>query len=142
MPPVKSLNRSSEKWARQSMAATPEYIAGVTDPKADWAKNTAAAEANYKAGVQAAMNRGAFGKGVNRAGTQKWQENTLKKGAPRWADGIAIARPAYEEGFAPYRTVIENTKLPERGPVGDPRNIQRVAVMALALHKKKLELQG
>jgi len=142
MPPVKSLARASEKWARQSQAATPEYIAGVTDPKADWAKNTAAAEDNYQKGVQAAIARKAFGKGVTKAGTAKWQEAALTKGAVRWPEGIAIARPAYEAGFAPYRTVIEQTVLPPRGPVGDPRNIQRVAAIALALHKKKLEIQG
>lgn len=142
MPPVKSLARASAKWARQSATATPEYEAGVTDPKADWATKTAAAEDNYQKGVQAAITRKAFGKGVRAAGTDKWKENTLKKGVARWAEGIAGARGDYEEGFAPFRAVIERTNLPPRGPVGDPRNIQRVAVLAKALHDEKLKIQG
>lgn len=141
MPPVKSVARASEKWERQSAAATPEYLTGVADPKTDWATATAAAEKNYVAGVQAAAARGAFGKGVKRAGTSKWQENAINKGGIRWAAGIAISKPAYEEGFAPYRAVIEATNLPPRGPVGDPANIARVAAMAKALHDKKLQLQ-
>ncbi len=142
MPPIKSLSRSSTKWMRQSSAATPEYQAGVEDPKTDWATATAAAEANYNKGVQAAITRKAFGKGVKKAGTDAWKEAALKKGVVRWAAGIALAQDKYEQGFAPFRTVIENTKLPPRGPVGAPENINRVAVMAKALHDEKIKQQG
>lgn len=141
MPKIKSLARSSEKWARQSQTAQPEYKAGVEQTTKDWAENTAAAADNYAAGVQKAIAEDRFSKGVAAAGTSKWRSNTLTKGPARWSQGIADSRPAYETGFAPYRTVIENTTLPPRGPKGSPQNIERVAVMAAALHKAKLEQQ-
>jgi hypothetical protein len=34
--------------------------------------------------------------------------------------------------------VIQGTTLPPRGAKGDPANIQRVAVLATALHAKKV----
>ncbi len=142
MPEVKSLTRISDKWKRQSQAATPEYEFGVKNPKKDWAEETAKAEDNYKKGVIAAANAGSFGKGVKKAGTSKWQENTLKKGVNRWADGINQSASNYEEGFKPYRETIINTTLPPRGPKGDPKNIERVRVMAKALHDKKQSLRG
>lgn len=142
MPEIKSLDRMSQKWRRQSAAATPEYQFGVENPKKDWATETAKAEENYKAGVIKAANAGSFGKGVKKAGTSKWQENTLKKGVTRWADGINQSASAYEEGFAPYREVIKATNLPPRYPKGDPRNIARVAKMAEVLHAKKQSLRG
>ncbi len=141
MPKVKSLARSSEKWARQSQTAQPEYKAGVEQTTKDWADNTTAAAANYTAGVQAAIADDRFAKGVAKAGTSKWRSNTLTKGPARWSQGIADSRPAYEAGFAPFRTVIENTTLPPRGPKGSPENINRVAVMASALHEAKLAQQ-
>lgn len=142
MPEVKSLSRISEKWKRQSQAAVPEYEFGVQNPKKDWAEETAKAEENYKRGVIAAANAGSFGKGVRKAGTSKWQQNTLNKGVGRWSEGINVSGANYEEGFKPFRETIQATSLPPRGPKGDPKNIERVRVMAKALHDKKLSLRG
>lgn len=142
MTAIKSLDRTVEKWRRQSQAATPEYEAGVKDPRADWATQTAKAEPNYVKGVQAAIGRKSFGKGVRAAGTAKWQRGALGKGVTRWADGISASLDEYRKGFEPFRQVIESTTLPPRGPKGDPSNIRRVEIMAKALHDKKLSLQG
>lgn len=142
MPAVKSLDRISQKWARVSAQSQTEYEDGVKNPRQDWAESTRAAEGNYERGIQASIQRKAFGKGVARAGTQKWQTMTLKKGPSRWANGIQVSTQAYESGFAPYREVITRTSLPPRGPKGDLKNIQRVSVLADALHKEKLSRQG
>lgn len=142
MPPVKPLDRISEKWSRQSQAATPEYIAGIQNPRKSWAAATAAAESNYEAGVQAAISRKAFGNGVKRAGDSKWQQGALAKGSQRWGPGIAASKDLYEQGFAPYRAAIESITLPARGPKGDPANINRVALIAAKLHETKLRIQA
>lgn len=142
MAAIKPLDRTMDKWIRQSQASQPEYEAGVNNPKSDWATQTAAAEKNYAQGVQAAIGRGAFGKGVKKAGTDKWKLNTIQKGSPRWAQGISLSGNAYIDGFSPYHSLISGLTLPPRGPKGDPKNIERVRVVADALHKKKLELQS
>lgn len=142
MPPVKSLNRIAEKWARVASVSQNEYTEGVNNPRADWAQKSQAAADAWNRGVQQAIQRQAFSKGVNAAGTAKWQERTLAKGPERWAQGINLSQGAYERGFAPYREVIERTTLPPRGPKGDPKNIQRVAAIADALHKAKMQRAG
>jgi hypothetical protein len=138
MPAIKDMSKIKETWKRRSQASTPDYEDGVRNPKTDWAAATAAAEKNYNAGVNAAMGRGAFGKGVKTAGTEAWQKGAIEKGVRRWADGILLAEDKYVEGFAPYASVIANTKLPPRGPKGDPKNIERVRVMAAKLHEEKI----
>ena len=140
MPAIKDMSKISETWKRRSQASTPDYEDGVRNPKTDWAIATAGAEKNYNEGVNAAMSRGAFGKGVKNAGTEAWQKGAIEKGTARWANGIALAEDKYIAGFAPYATLIANTKLPPRGPKGDPKNIERVRVMADKLHKQKIEL--
>lgn len=135
---VKSMDRIREKWVRSTQANQAEYRAGVESPRKDWAAQTIAAEENYKAGINAAISAGRFGKGVRKAGTEKWKSKTLAKGPDRWAQGVALGAPDYETGFAPYRTVLETLTLPARGPKGDPRNIARVAKIAEALHAKKV----
>jgi len=142
MPPVKSLQEISAKWIRVSSTAEPEYSSGVANPRQDWAAETARAEGAYEQGVTKAIQSKAFGKGVAAAGTAKWQKNTLEKGPARWSQGIGLSADAFERGFAPFREVIERTNLPARGPKGDPKNIQRVALLAKALHDKKLEMRG
>lgn len=140
MAEIKSAARSTEKWKRQSAAARPEYEQGVRDTKKDWKENTVAASTNYEQGVTQAIADKSFTKGVERAGTNKWREQTLLKGPNRWTEGISGAGDAYEKGFAPYRQTIENLTLPARGPKGSPQNLDRVRVVTEALHKTKMEL--
>lgn len=142
MPAVKALDRISQKWARVAAASQAEYEEGVRNPKKDWASATAAAEDAYTKGIQQAVAQKRFGKGVKAAGSEKWQKNAIEKGPGRWAQGIGLSQSAYETGFGPYRSVIERTTLPPRGPKGDPANIQRVALLAKALHEEKLKRRG
>jgi hypothetical protein len=139
MPPVKSLDRISEKWTRVVAVSQSEYQAGVESPRKDWKAATVAAATNFAAGVQKAISEKRFEKGVAAVGTAKWQLRATTVGVNRWTEGVAVSRDAYEAGFAPYRTVIEQTTLPARGPKGDPKNIQRVAAIATALHAEKLK---
>lgn len=140
MPAIKPLDRISAKWSRVSNLSQESYREGVQNPTKDWALATAAAEDNYNKGVQAAIAAKRFGKGVRKAGTSKWQDNAIAKGPDRWGQGIRLSENAYQEGFAPFRETILNTKLPDRGPKGDPKNIERVRIMAEALHAKKISL--
>ena len=142
MPPVRSLDAISDKWARVVAVSSAEYEEGVRNPGADWATETQKAEPAYASGVQKAISEKRFGAGVRAAGTSKWQNRTLTVGIGRWIEGVSVSRPAYEAGFAPYREVIISTTLPARGAKGDPKNINRVAVLAKALHDKKMGSGG
>jgi hypothetical protein len=142
MPPVKSLDRISEKWTRVVAVSGPDYQAGVQEPRTDWKAATVAAAAVHTAATQKALAEKRFEKGVAAAGTKKWQDRTLSVGVNRWTEGVSLSRSAYENGFAPYRAVIESVKLPDRGAKGDPKNINRVAAIANALHAEKLKRVG
>jgi len=83
------------------------------------------------------FSRGAFQKGVAAAGDNKWSQAAQGKGAERFGPGAQAGVGDYEKGVAKYLSVIENTQLPPRGPKGDPRNFERVKVMATALRKAK-----
>lgn len=138
MAAIKTLDRIVKKWDTASAAATGEYQTGIETTDKDWAKNAAAAEKNYNAGVQAAIGRGSFGKGVSRAGHAAWRAASMSKGVSRWAQGISASLENYRKGFEPYRAIISNLTLPDRGPKGDAKNIERVRVVASALHAAKV----
>jgi hypothetical protein len=137
MPKMKDISQIADKWARVTPGRVGEYQSGVQSPRTSWAGATAAADGAYKAGVQSAIEKGSFKRGVQQAGDAKWQSATLDKGPARFAEGVSMSSPAFMEGFAPYAAVIESTQLPPRYARGDPRNVDRVKVLAAALNKRR-----
>jgi hypothetical protein len=137
MPLVKTVSSIAQKWAAVTPQRAPQYEEGVRSPLKDWAKNTGAANEAYKAGIADAVTKDRFAKGVAKAGTAKWQRKAVEVGPTRFSQGVQVAQPDYEKGFAPFRDAIEKTTLPPRFAKGDPRNIDRVRVMAKALADEK-----
>lgn len=142
MPPIKPTAEIAEKWERVTPSRVPDYEAGVRRPRRSWEDATTEAADAYAQGVTAAIAENRFEGGVRAAGDRKWQEKTLQKGPGRWAEGVRISGVDYASGFDPYRDEIERIVLPPRGPRGDPRNIERVRIIADALHALKIRLAG
>ena len=134
---IKPVADIQKKYAQRAQAAAPDYQAGVQNPKADWATNAKAAEPAYQAGVQDAISRGAYGKGVNKAGTQKQQQKAATLGAQRYGPGVAAGAGDYATGVGPYLDTLQRIALPQRGRRGDPANVERVRTIANALHAQK-----
>lgn len=137
MASIRTVDRIAKKWAEVTPQRAGEYAAGVADPRRDWARATQAAEPAYNAGVQAAIQRKAFGKGVAAAGTAKWQRGATEKGAQRFGPGVQLAQEAYQAGFAPFREAIARVQLPPRFARRDPRNLDRVKAVVDALKAVK-----
>jgi len=137
MAEVKSIARIKEKWTRVTPARSEDYKLGISQPRRDWEKSTVAAKESHKSAMTAAAAADSFAKGVAKVGSTKWQDKAMKKGPGRFAEGVMVGGDDYEKGFAPYREEIEKTALPARFPRRDPRNIERVRVIAAALGKKK-----
>lgn len=139
---IRSIDNIAKKWASVTPMRTEDYRAGVENPRKDWMTSTAAAESAFESGVQAAIAKKKFGKGVKKAGTETWQRGAIDKGTQRWGPGVAIAAPKYASGFAPYRDAIERTTLPPRYARRDPRNLERVKAIVTALVQAKERVLG
>lgn len=139
MAEIKSLSAIREKWGRVTPQRTEDYRLGIEHPKRDWEEETVAGKGNWKAGIDAAAAKDLFAKGVSKAGTGKWRDAALKKGPGRFAEGVYIAGPDYEKGFAPYHAAIERADLGPRFPRRDPRNLQRVKAIVDAVIAEKMK---
>lgn len=138
MAEIKSLVAIGEKWGRVTPGRVEDYKIGIQNPKRDWAEEAKAAKTNWKAGIDAAAAKDLFSKGIEKAGTGKWKDRALKKGPGRFSEGVYIARPDYEKGFAPFREAIAAVDLGPRFPKRDPRNLERVKRVVDALVAKKI----
>ncbi len=137
---IRSTSDIAQKFINVTPGRAAEYARGVADPNVDWENATRSAEPAFEAGIQEAIAQKRFGSGVARAGNDKWRKGAVDKGVSRWPAGVAASMAAYEKGFAPFRDTIAGLTLPARGPAGSPGNLQRVALVADALHQKKLSL--
>lgn len=138
MAEIKSAAAIRDKWSRVTPQRAEDYTIGVKNPRRDWADESKAAAGNWKAGVDAAANKGLFAKGVEAAGSKKWQEKSLAKGPGRFAEGVYSAGADYEKGFAPYRAAIAAVDLGPKFPRRDPRNLDRVKRVVTALTEAKV----
>lgn len=138
MAEIKSLSSIREKWTRVTPMRSEDYRLGILSPRRDWADATEAQKDTWKMAIIDAANKDLFAKGIRKAGTEKWRDKALSVGPGRFSEGVMVAGPDYEAGFAPYREVIERLTLPPRFPKGDPRNIMRVSAIAEALRERKL----
>ena len=139
MAEIKKMSDIKEKWTRVTPGRTTDYKLGIQNPKRDWATEAVAAKENWKAGIDAAAAKGLFEKGVEKAGSAKWKDKALKVGPGRFSEGVYIAGPDYEKGFAPYHDAIERTVLPPKFPRRDPRNLERVKSIVDALIAEKIK---
>ena len=135
-------SRIARKYARVTPTRHEDYAEGVSTPSKDWLTSYVGAEKAMHDGLTKAMTERRLVAGAKKSGTVGWQRGTIEKGVNqhRWSDGVAIAGPAFEQGFAPYADVINQTLkvLPPRREKGNPDNIKRVAVMSQAMYSKKV----
>ncbi len=137
MVAIRAVEVIAEKWATVTPQRAASYEFGVTNPAKDWQAGATQANQAWKDGVTDAVNKNRFETGVKKAGTKKWQEQTLVKGVQRWGPGVALAQSAYAAAFAPYRDAISRVTLPPRFARRDPRNLLRVTAVVDALVKAK-----
>ena len=140
MPEIKETRLIAEKWGRVTPPRVVDYKLGVQNPRRSWEDATIAAVNAWELGIAEAIADRRFEGGVRRAGDQKWREKTLEKGPSRWSQGVAVSEDDYARGFQPYRDLIASIVLPPRGPKGSPQNIERVRILADAMHALKVQL--
>jgi hypothetical protein len=134
---IRPIDQIVNKWQNRASGAATDYEAGVRQPMSDWATNAAAAEQNYQQGINAAIARKAFSKGIREAGTEKWQRKAIQKGAARYSQGVSMGVQEYSEGFKAVHDTLSRLTLPARGAKGDPKNLERVRAVVNALRQMK-----
>ncbi len=139
---IRPIDQIAKKWADVTPQRAGDYEAGINNPRRPWAKATAEAEKAYEDGVAKSIARKSFGKGVLKAGDEKWHRKAIVNGVMRWGPGVAEAQGDYAVGFSPYRDAIAAVKLSPRYARRDPRNLARVKDVVDALVAKKNALMN
>lgn len=134
---VKDIGAVTQKYQTRAAAAAGDYKSGVQGAGQDWQAGALAGESNFEQGVQEAIAKKRYGRGIQAAGAQKYTDNASSLGAQRYPQGVQQAAPAFTKGMAPVLERIRGLNLPPKGPKRSPQNQQRAAMVALELGKMK-----
>ncbi len=137
---IKDTGTLSKKFSDRAANAAPDYKSGVSAPRRPWMASAAASEPTWEAGVQDAVSRKAYQKGVNRVGDSKWQTASQVKGADKghYADGVRLAAAAWAAGVGPYLSALATLDPGPKGIKGSSANQQRSIVVQQKLHAIKV----
>lgn len=133
---VKDTSAVAAKYVARAGVATKDYTDGVASAGGDWETGAKNGEGNFEQGVQDAISRKAYGKGVS-GSAAKYVANATKLGATRYGPGVQNGAAAYQSGVQPYLDKLKSLNLPPKGPRRSPQNGARANMVALELGKLK-----
>lgn len=134
----KDLGASATKLAQRGQNASADYTKNAVAAAGDWHTNAAASNQNWKDGINAAVGRDAFSKGIQAAGPQAYATQVQAVGGTRFSDGMSKAGPKWQAGFGKIAAMVQGKDLGPRGIKGSPANKQRAANMSDAWRAAKL----
>src|SRR5574343_455065 len=135
---MKTASQSSQKFVERASAASGDYVAGAQSTSKDQSAAAIAAAPNYAAGVQAAITRGAYAKGLQTSGKAGWLKGVTEKGANRFAEGVASGASKYATNSGKYDSARSAATALPRGPKGSEQNFARSKAVGQALRKAKV----
>jgi len=134
--------RTKDKYLRRVRVAGPDYEAGIKAPKISWEAAAVAAKGTFRTAITAPEIPDLFEKGIKRAGDAKWSKMAIDKGIARFAPGVELSVPYYEERMTDILAVIEKTDVPVRGPRGADINWERSKKIGKALAAWRLAVRA
>lgn len=135
---MKTASQSASKFVERAGAASSDYVSGAQSTSKDQSAAAIAAAPNYAAGVQAAITRGAYAKGLQASGKAGWLKGITEKGANRFAEGVASGASKYATNSGKYDSARSAADSMPRGPKGSEANFARSKTVGQALRKMKV----
>lgn len=135
---MKSAQSSATKFVERAGAASQDYVSGAESTSKDQSAAAIAAAPNYAAGVQAAITRGAYQKGLQTSGKAGWIHGVRTKGQNRFAEGVAAGAVKYATNSGKYDGARGAAESMPRGPKGSEANYNRAKAVGQALRKMKV----
>lgn len=134
----KTAAQVAQKWATRSSNAQPEYVEGVQTTQKDQAANAIASKGIYQQSLQESFARGAYEKGLQRSGKNKWQARSIALGAQRYSGGVGESVDSYATQSARFDGARGAAAALPRGIKGSETNLARVKAVVMAQRAVKV----
>lgn len=137
---AKNASTSAVKWAERAASAGAAFGEGARTTVKDQSANAIAAKTLYAAGVQEAISKDRFAKGLQKSGKAGWLKGITEKGEMNYATGVSApsASSAYSQNSGRFDSARNAAASLPRGPKGSPANLGRVGAVVNALRAVKM----
>lgn len=95
----------SEKWQRNTSAATGDYIKGVQKVTEAPGAKAVKKQAKLKENFNKAVDSGKWAERTGAVGLEEWRDETVTKGGQNFATGVSLGRKkreSFDEQFATF----------------------------------------
>lgn len=136
----KTATQSATKWAERAATAGGAYGEGARTTTKDQSANAIAAKTLWAAGVQEAVSKDRFAKGLQKSGKQGWLNGITEKGEMNYATGVSSqsASSSYSANSGKYDGARNAAASMPRAAKGSPANLARVGAVVSALRAIKM----
>jgi hypothetical protein len=134
---IKPASASQQKYTQNTGSAVQAYKDGIANPRRDWQAATSAAETTWEQGVQQAIGRQAFTKGITPDASNKQKTNATNLGAQRYPSGTSNAAPVWAKNTQPVLDAMASVPDMPRGPKMSQQNFDRQHAFAAAAASAK-----
>jgi|SRR5665213_86329 len=141
---MKTAQQGAAKWAQNTGASAPAWVAGIQSTTVDVMGRAVAQIPAAIAGYTASLSSGAYAKAVQASGgTANWKAKAEAKQS-NFLTGVTAGASKQESALTKIMAAMPGivSSLPARGPAGAPQNYQRSAAVGTALHARKGDFKG
>lgn len=135
---MKSAQEAAKKFVARASVASGDYVTGAAGTSKDQNALAIAAADRYKQGVNEAIAKGRFEKGLRASSRADWLQGVRTKGEARFAEGVSAAEAKYATNSARYDVARGAANNLPRGVRGSEMNYTRSKVVGQALRAVKV----
>ncbi len=135
---MRTAQESAQKFVDRASGASEDYKKGAQNTTKDQSARAIGAKKIYQDALTASFGRDAYAKGLTRSGKAGWLDGVTKKGADRYAGGVAVSASKYAQNSGKYDTARSAADSMPRGLKGSETNLARVKTVVSALRAVKL----
>ncbi len=135
---MRTAQASAQKFVERASGASGEYVSGASSTTKDQSARAIGAKEIYKSALTASFGRDSYAKGLQRSGKSGWLDGVTKKGAERYAGGVAVSASKYATNSGKYDGARAAADSLPRGLKGSATNLARVSAVVAALRAVKI----
>lgn len=121
-----TLEQAASRFGSAGFERASRYQEGTAGKGAAWESSKARAKVNFAPAMQEALQKDAFGKGLDKAKGSDYDRGVQDKGVTNWGTGMQAGSQKYRERIQPF-TNLWGAALPTaKGPRRSPNNLKRM----------------
>ena len=121
-----SAQEAASRFQSAGFERADRYQQGTEGKGSAWAGARSRAKANFTPAMQEALQKDAYGKGLDKADAGDYDRGIREKGVANWGTGMQAGATKYQERIQPFAGLWDQDLPTTRGPKRSSANLKRM----------------